>query len=348
MDCITRPDFDPEAPEPPEMDSQERGHAFKRLAHKIAPKEHFPQGSGAVMEQGKQEEAPHATGKLRRKFQDSSRREPASSSTKNEADQLKKELSLAKSEIERLRGYTIQLEINEQSTNQINHRLKVELSEAHSNVERLLQTRNQLERQQGAANDWTGRLTAELLQAQEQNKQLCNILAETSGQYNDLVQEKSKLQTKWEDAARHVKALSLQLQSTVHEGDEAHHYQKADDAILSAFNNLVSQVKTWARGAMSSSTPAVIEDIQAGDLEKLRHVAPQVANIDDLGLYVSTTKLRKYFITGIVFLMILESVFQDLDRQAPSSDPIARDHWLPGDVRDSVRLLEQHLLRPGS
>lgn len=140
------------------------------------------------------------------------------------------------------------------------------------------------------------------------------------------------------------------------DGAAAHRHQKTSDAILGAFHNLVSQVKAWARGAVSPSPPAVlVEDAQAGALDssRLRHVAPQAStNMDGLGrYYVSKSKLRKYLIIGIVFLMISESVFQDVDSQAPRSrDPaMARDHWLPGDVRDSVRLLEQQLLTlPGS
>lgn len=161
----------------------------------------------SMMDQGEQKQASHAAAgdkKLLRKKPQDGFREPRpepmatviSSSAYNEADQLKKELSWARSELQRLHRCVNQLEASEQTANQANHRLTVELSGARAQVEQLVEGPGV---GHGAANV-EGILShptaAALSQAQAENRRLCNMLAEVKGQYHDLAQDKSTLQTK--------------------------------------------------------------------------------------------------------------------------------------------------------
>lgn len=137
------------------------------------------------------------------------------------------------------------------------------------------------------------------------------------------------------------------LQARLHDEDESHQYQKPDDTILRAFESLVGQIKNFTRSAVSTTPPTKLGPIPAEDIAMLRGVVPQITSVDGLRQYITETKLRKYFVSGIILLRLSRSFFDD-GNHVPGSTSTTRDQWLPEDVRDSIHLSEDELLSQGS
>lgn len=213
-------------------------------------------------------------------------------------------------------------------------RLRQERDKFGENNTRLLQERNSY------------RLQAEELEQQRklQMREAASLVQRREFQLEEQRAATAHLDADYQDLYRRYTTL----RETVRDESVTYKYQKTDEAICQAFNDLIGRIKTWVLKAVSPAPDARLQSIEPEGFEKLKHVAPQQKSVDGLMKYVSDTKLRKYLIRGLVTFMISESMFRDSSHQMPNSTQTARDRFLGPEAQESVHILEQELLRTGS
>lgn len=139
------------------------------------------------------------------------------------------------------------------------------------------------------------------------------------------------------------------LQTSLNEKDTTLEYQKSDQVIMSAVNDLFGDIKTWANRACASSELITLNHIGLdGNFVGLAlRVAPGLQDISHIPEYIGERKRRKMFLRGLVGLIILEAMIRNVPVPGVPANSTARDQWLRSDVRDSVSVLESNLLYSG-
>lgn len=142
---------------------------------------------------------------------------------------------------------------------------------------------------------------------------------------------------------------SLQSESMTHQ------YQNLESYMKDQFKGLINGIKTWVlRRVPSSTISSNLREKLEEDDDKMRYlyleaIAPQTGSINELlNLIYTDRKVCMYLLRGMIFRILLDSVFNGAENERLDSEQDSPHPWLPSKVGESLQVLMRELQNRGT
>lgn len=121
--------------------------------------------------------------------------------------------------------------------------------------------------------------------------------------------------------------------------------QDPDDAVVSRFSRLISQIKTWSVPFAEQERPLSVDGPPhiSGDL--LHRVLPNLSRMD-LVSFLQKSKNVRLFVRGWVSLSVTDLLFRSMPDET-NAGPAIEDAWVDRDLAQAIHLVEMRLYHAG-
>lgn len=187
------------------------------------------------------------------------------------------------------------------------------------------------------------------MRSQNQQMQLDILELEAEiGQQEKIInelQENMKVET---ENNKQIKESASKMQYAMESKELFVGRQDSDDMIYSRFQMLVGQIKTWSV-PFAQGRPKLHRDFSQALSDRIRRVAPRIADKESLEIFLQTPKNMRLFVRGYVGFAIADQLFRSLPYTAPSffSGFHGTDVWMDQRLVQPVSVLEETLLYAG-